>query len=361
MTSQPHPTLGLQIQLMAVAPMLLQFIRTITTFVSATSHRALIREHTAVLLRVAHHVGLAGESLGASSAGPARATVGFGHSARSGWREGAAGGRRGVGRWNSKGCGMVVVGMGHLNGGRGVSVRRVGNAVGVASRVGAIRVLVIIVAYKRRSGRREGAAHGSCGARRRRTVGGNISGIAVVARGSPNGGSGGVVRRVRIDVGVTIRIGTITVMEIMAAYGASRGNREIAAHGRRGPGELSTKRGSVCGIATATMGTPHGGAVMRRVEIGVGVTGRVNTIAVLKRKSGREPLIVRYVRGRDVAESVTIVIGAIASVVNGTADTAGEVDVRIGSDFSSLNGTIDEARSSDVVVRIEAAIDVIDA
>ena len=136
--------------------MLLQFILTIATFVLTIRHRALIREHTAVLLGMAHHVSLSGESLGASGASRARATVGFGDRARSGWREGAACGWRGVGRWNGKGgagTGMVVVAMGHTNGGSGVSVRGVGNAVGVAGRVGAITVLVVIVAYRCRSGK----------------------------------------------------------------------------------------------------------------------------------------------------------------------------------------------------------------
>ena len=63
--------------------MLLQFILTIATFVLTIRHRALIREHTAVLLGMAHHVSLSGESLGASGASPARATVGSGDRARS--------------------------------------------------------------------------------------------------------------------------------------------------------------------------------------------------------------------------------------------------------------------------------------
>ena len=349
---------------MAVAPMLLQFILTIATFVLTIRHRALIREHTAVLLVMAHHISLSGESLGASGASPARATVGFGDRARSGWREGAACGWHGVGRWNGKGgagTGMVVVAMGHTNGGSDVSVRGVGNAVGVAGRVGAITVVVIIVAYRRRTGKREGAAHGSSGARRRRTVGGTIYGIAAAALVHPNGGSGGVFRRVKIHVGVITRVDTITVMEIMAAYGASSGSREVAAYGRRAAGELSTKRGSVCDIATATMSTPNGGAVIRRVEIGVGVSGRVDTVAVLNRKSRREVLVISYARDSDVAESVTIVVGAIGSMATGTADTAVEVDVRIGSDCSFLNGTIGEVRSSNVVVWIDAGIDVVGA
>lgn len=150
-------------------------------------------------------------------------------------------------------------------------------------------------------------------------------------------------------------------MEIMAAYGASSGSREVAAYGRRAAGELSTKRGSVCEIATATMSTPNGGAVIRRVEIGVGVSSRVDTVAVLNRKSRREVVVISYARASDVAESVTIVVGAIGSMATGTPDTAVEVDVRIGSDCSFLNGTIGEVRSSNVVVWIDAGIDVVGA
>lgn len=109
------------------------------------------------------------------------------------------------------------------------------------------------------------------------------------------------------------------------------------------------------------MSTPNGGAVIRRVEIGVGVSSSVDTVAVLNRKSRREVLVISYARGSDVAESVTIVVGAIGSMATGTADTAVEVDVRIGSDCSFLNGTIGEVRSSNVVVWIDAGIDVVGA
>ena len=252
---------------MAVAPMLLQLILTIATFVLATRNRALIREHTAVLLGMAQHVGLAGEGLGASSASPARATVGSGHGAWSGWREGVAHGRCGVGRWNSKGgavCGMVVATVGYVKGGRGASVRWVGTAISVASRVGAVTVLEIMVVYRRKSGRREGAAYCRRGGRGRGTKGGTRCGIAVAALVHPNGGSGGVVRRVEIGVGITIRVDAITVMEIMAAYGACSGTRESAAHDRRAASELSTKGGGLGAIAAATtMGHPTGGTIVR--------------------------------------------------------------------------------------------------
>ena len=192
-------------------------------------------------------------------------------------------------------------------------------------------------------------------------MGGTIYGIAAAALVHPNGGSGGVFRRVQIHVGVITRVDTITVMEIIAAYGASSGSREVAAYGRRAAGELSTRRGSVCDIATATMSTPNGGAIIRRVEIGVGVSSRVDTVAVLNKRSRREVLVISYARGSDVAESVTIVVGAIGSMATGTADTAVEVDVRIGSDCSFLNGTIGEVRNSNVVVWIDAGIDVVGA
>lgn len=79
-------------------------------------------------------------------------------------------------------------------------------------------------------------------------MGGTIYGIAAAALVHANGGSGGVFRRVKIHFGVITR----------------------------------TKRGIVCDIATATMSTPNGGAVIRREEIGVGVSSRVDEVNLSK-------------------------------------------------------------------------------
>ena len=80
----------------------------------------------------------------------------------------------------------------------------------------------------------------------------------------------------------------------------------------------------------------------------------------MKRKSCRKALIITYAGDSDVTESVTKVVSAILSVVNGIADTSVEVDVGIGSHCSFRNSTIGEARNSNVVVWIEAGFDIFD-
>ena len=168
-----------------------QQVLTITAFVLATRRMALIRKLIAVYLRMAGQVSLAGKGFGACGAGPTSATIGAGYRARRGRREIAAKGRWDAGKLSSKGgiicgasvaamvrpsggviCGMAVAARGHSSVGTKGAVGKVGIGSGVAGRVDAITVMQVRVAYRTKSGTQHGAAHGSCGTRRRNTESG---------------------------------------------------------------------------------------------------------------------------------------------------------------------------------------------
>ena len=136
-------------------------------------------------------------------------------------------------------------------------------------------------------------------------------------------------------------------------------SRECVGHGRRGGGELSSKRGSVRGITAITMCHPNDGAIVRWMQVGLSVNSRVDTITTLKRKRSRESLIISIARGSDVAESLAKVVDVDVSVVTRTADTAVEVAVGIGSDCSFLDIAFGEGRSSNIAVWIEVRSDVV--
>ena len=101
--------------------------------------------------------------------------------------------------------------------------------------------------------------------------------------GRPKSVEGGIVRLVGSTIGVTGIVGVITVLQIMAAYRAGCGIREVAPHGgHRGHGRNSVGS-AIGGIAIATIARPKGRSVGvdRRVITAAGVATWIDVVIVL--------------------------------------------------------------------------------